>query len=555
MDLSPRKQPHVMTIAGSDSGGGAGIQADLKTIAAFHCYGTSVITALTAQNTLGVQAVHEVPSDFVVKQLRSVFDDEPPLTIKLGMLTSSSTITSLVDYLSKLPSRPPIILDPVMISTSGHTLLPDNAIEAIKTELLPFVQWITPNLPEAQRLCGNSSTLSTLSDMLSLADELTRKVPVPIILLKGGHLSVTRQQVAELVSKYPVVWDKQGDDAEDTIEILAAFRKSVGYQLSEELVVDILVEQEEKRTTLFVGRKIESQSTHGTGCTLSSAIASLLALKGSASSQTNSVIDICKRATAFTRSAIASAFPYGQGHGPLNHSHLTVSRPIPLPTSTDPHPFMTRLIQSNLPLWKSYVRHPFVVQLGEGTLPRECFQHYIKQDYHYLRHYARAHALGAFKAQTFSEIEAFTDIAKHVVMESSMHVEFCESFGISLSELQATPESAPNAAYSRYILDVGQSGDILDLYVAVASCLVGYGEVGLWLRKHGAKLEGNPYRRWIEDYSGPEYFGAIQRGITNLEQRIVAEGVGEGRMKRLEGIWQECVKLERDFWEMGLNKT
>nr|XP_019011800.1 phosphomethylpyrimidine kinase [Kwoniella pini CBS 10737]OCF50581.1 phosphomethylpyrimidine kinase [Kwoniella pini CBS 10737] len=565
LSLEPKKRPHILTIAGSDSSGGAGIQADLKTIEAFGCYGSSVLTGLTAQNTKGVQAVHEIPTDFVIQQLKSVITDESPTCIKLGMLTNASIIRAMALELKNLNTIN--ILDPVMISTSGHTLLPEDAIEALK-ELYPFINYFTPNIPEAIKLSGfkkkqkeneNENEVGesnlTLNEMIELAKETNSKTGTFIILLKGGHSSISRKEVLTYKGKIPIIWEEGGDvndDESDTIEVLSLYKKYTKIPENQKgLVVDILVNKGEIKA-LFVGKKVESNNTHGTGCTLSTAIACSYATESK-----DGQGEIFKRAISYTQSAIASSFPFGQGHGPLNHAHLSTRRALPPPTKHNPHPFLSHLIQSNLPLWNSYVKHPFVVQLGNGTLPRECFEHYIKQDYHYLKHYARAHALGAYKANSFIDIKAFTDIAGHIARESQMHVTYCESFGISLKELENTPESSPCSAYARYVIDIGTQGDLLDLYMSVASCLIGYGEVGLWLKSQinlgKAKLQGNLYKRWIEDYSGEDFLKAVEKGIENLERRIAEDPPNELRLARLTSIWHECVRLESAFWDMGLN--
>ncbi|OWT38380.1 phosphomethylpyrimidine kinase [Cryptococcus neoformans] len=553
LSLEPRVRPHVMTIAGSDSGGGAGIQADLKTIEAFGCYGSSVLTGLTAQNTLGVQAVHVVPTDFVIQQLQSIISDELPKAIKLGMLTCASTIRALAREVSKLNTT--IILDPVMISTSGHTLLPDDAMEALY-ELYPHVDYLTPNIPEAKKLSGWSHEVKSLDDMVELARKTNERTKSLSVLLKGGHAVVSREEVLKYVGKYELVWE-EGDDEDDTVEVYNEYKESLDMNIKarKDLVVDLLVKEREV-LAMFVGKKVDSQSTHGTGCTLSTAIACSYAVSSDAAAA-KSLIPIFKRAIGYTQSAIATAFSFGHGHGPLNHGHLMMRRALPSPSKHNPHPFLTHLIQSDLPLWKSYVRHPFVVQLGKGTLPRKCFEHYIKQDYHYLKHYARAHALGAYKADSFEDIKAFTEISLHIARESTMHVAYCQEFGLSLADLEETPESANCSAYARYVIDIGTQGDILDLYMAVASCLVGYGEVGLWLKKQvergEAKVEGNLYGRWMTDYGGREFLNAVNRGIENLERRVAQDPPSPQRLAKLTKIWQECVRLESGFWDMGLN--
>lgn len=352
-----------------------------------------------------------------------------PKAVKLGMLTSKPTIEMLSGYLSgQMPQRhggPFLVLDPVMISTSGHHLVPPEAVAAIRDELLPHVDWVTPNIPEALALAKKTTEIASLEDMLFLAAELSESFEVQTTLLKGGHFSAKREEVLELQArksitlplsqgegpsrtlKIAVEWEEWDDEGEGA-EVLATYCTSIDAPRSPDLVVDMLVRRKGQTIQLFVGRKIDTSSTHGTGCTLSSALACALtqtpALVGSDSMERDTAV--ARKAISYVRSAISGAYPLGKGHGPLNHAVLTAPRPLPSyvtsrakscasvhahahlsrPTSANPHPFLTHLIQSDLALWKSYVKHPFVVQLGQGTLPRESFEHYIKQDYHYLRH-------------------------------------------------------------------------------------------------------------------------------------------------------------------------
>ncbi|KAL1413556.1 trifunctional hydroxymethylpyrimidine kinase/phosphomethylpyrimidine kinase/thiaminase [Vanrija albida] len=571
LSLAPVSQPHVLTIAGSDSGGGAGIQADIKTIAALGGYGSSVITALTAQNTLGVQDVHHVPADFVIKQLESIFaDDLRPDAIKFGMLAQADTISALAKFFAAQgDAKPFLVLDPVMISTSGHTLLPESATRALVDELLPLVSLATPNIPEAVVIASAKGEAlqqpKTLDDLVALAAALRERTGVPSVLLKGGHLSLPRKDVTTTARErgLTVTWDASGEINEDDgvdVEVISDWLASEGLAAgSPDVIVDILVDA--SGTRLFVGTKVESTSTHGTGCTLSAALATAYALDSRRTGTAAVTIsaEAVGKAIEYTQGAIATAFPLGRGHGPLNHSYLQSLRTIPQPSAHNPIPFLSYLIRSCPDMWRQYVRHPFVDQIGKGTLPLPAFKHYIVQDYHYLRHYARAHGLGAYKSTDMESIKAFAEISLHIAAESTMHVAMCEKFGVTPEELHSTPEAAASSAYSRFILDIGTQGDVLDLYVAVASCLIGYGEVGLWLQRRlqtgQATLEGNPYARWIGDYSGGEYIGAVRRGISNLERRIAADPPTPARLARLTGIWQEVVRLERDFWQMGLDQS
>ena len=257
----------VLTIAGSDSGGGAGIQADLKTFSAIGCYGMSVITALTAQNTRGVSGIHAVPPDFAVQQIDAVFGDMGADAVKIGMLYSAELIEAVAAALKKHDARK-IVLDPVMVAQSGDRLLQDDAIDAIKTHLMPLADVVTPNIPEASVLCGRP--LKQWSDIESAAESLAQHGSRSI-LIKGGH----------------------GDQNEST---------------------DLLFLAGEKRFASLSADRIETNNNHGTGCTLSSAIAAYMA-RGS------ELEDAVRKAKTFMNRAIAAgaAYKLGHGHGPVHH--------------------------------------------------------------------------------------------------------------------------------------------------------------------------------------------------------------------------------------------
>ena len=264
---SPRQYCKVLTIAGSDSGGGAGIQADLKTFSSIGCYGMSVITALTAQNTQGVNAIHAVPPAFAVEQIEAVLSDIGADAIKIGMLYSAELIEAVAQALKKQGAQK-IVLDPVMVAQSGDKLLQDDAIEAIKENLMPLADVVTPNIPEASVLTGRS--LNRREDIESAAETLA-KYGSRSILIKGGH----------------------GDERKST---------------------DLLFLAGENRFVSLEADRIETRNNHGTGCTLSSAIASYMA-KG------NDVEKSVQMAKEFMNHAIAAGAAYriGHGHGPVHH--------------------------------------------------------------------------------------------------------------------------------------------------------------------------------------------------------------------------------------------
>ncbi|KAG8693560.1 hypothetical protein FRC09_010426 [Ceratobasidium sp. 395] len=477
------------------------------------------------------------------------------------MLTDEATVRAVIDTLkshydpasSSSLSFPPLVVDPVMVSTSGHSLLESGATALIKAELLPLAAIVTPNIPEAELILGvEAGSIRTVQDMMRAAEQVS-KLGARATLLKGGHCKLSSADVLAIVpsngtDEIYVRWDVGcGPDQPmilrpDNFKWIAA---------EENVVVDVLHLPDPRvdgvaQYTLLVRPRLETTSTHGTGCTLSAALACALA-------QGLSPLDATIQATRYSHQAIATAPKLGKGHGPLNHGHSTIARIVPLPTPVNPYPFTSALISSCAGLWKQYVEHPFVAQIAAGTLPKENFVHYLKQDYIYLKHYARAHGLLAAKASTFAASGAAATIVLHIVRESQMHVDYCAQWGVTPAELDVTPELPATSAYARYIMDVGLQGDDFMLIIAVASCLLGYAEVGKKLRIMGEVDESNPYKRWIEDYGGAEFQEALQRGLDLMEERAAADPPSAVRFAQLQDVWERCVRLEIGFWDMGLN--
>lgn len=258
--------PRILICAGSDSGGGAGIQADIKTVTALGGYAMTAITALTAQNTLGVAAILPIPTDFIARQIHAVLDDIGADAVKTGMLGDAATIDAVAAALASLPAATPIIVDPVMIAKAGTTLLAPDAIGALTQKLLPRAALLTPNLPEAEALLGRR-----IADVpaMQAAGVALRALGPAAVLVKGGHLP--------------------GDE-----------------------LVDVLVGPE--GVTLFPGTRLQTRHTHGTGCTLASAIATYLG-------RGTSLAEAVAQARAYLVEAIRTAPGFGRGHGPLNHGH------------------------------------------------------------------------------------------------------------------------------------------------------------------------------------------------------------------------------------------
>ena len=261
--MTPRI-PTALTIAGSDSGGGAGIQADLKTFEAHGVFGMSVVTALTAQNTQAVTGVHDVPAAFVTAQLDAVADDLPIGAVKTGMLASVEVVEAVAEGLTRLRLGP-VVVDPVMVSKGGHPLLPDDAVASVAMRMLPLADVVTPNAHEAARLTGLE--VATLEDARRAARQILGLGP-KAVLVKGGHL------------------EGEGD------------------------AVDLLLTADGE--TLYREDRIDTPNTHGTGCTYASAIAANLA-RGLA------LEDAVGRARRYLQQAIRHGLDLGGGHGPTSH--------------------------------------------------------------------------------------------------------------------------------------------------------------------------------------------------------------------------------------------
>ena len=257
----------VLTIAGSDSGGGAGIQADIKAISAMGCFAASAITAVTVQNTLGVEGVHPIPLDILRGQIEAVLSDIGADAVKVGMLHSSEVVELVAEMVDKYEIKN-LVLDPVMVSTSGHRLIEESAIQTLREVLIPRARVITPNIPEAEILAGVKITSSAQFPEVARTLSMGGRVSV---LLKAGHLT-------------------------------------------DECVEDLFYNAEDDTLTLLPSERIETPNTHGTGCTLSSAFAAAIA-------RGETLTEAARSAKDYIAAAIRSGADYqiGHGHGPVDH--------------------------------------------------------------------------------------------------------------------------------------------------------------------------------------------------------------------------------------------
>lgn len=318
----------VLTIAGSDSGGGAGVQADIKTISALGCYAASAITAVTVQNTMGVSDVHPIPADIVEGQIRAVLDDIGADAVKIGMLQSREITRRIAAVLGEYPIRN-IVLDPVMVSTSGHRLIEPEAVEALVSCLMPLARVITPNIPEAEILLGGKR----LSDQASLSEaavELSRLTGASV-LLKAGHLApepdgaesgagCRAESEAECRAESECLSGAESgakSAAESGAKSAAKSRAKSEADRGAMVLTDYFYDAERGELIELPSQAVQTVNTHGTGCTMSSALAAHLA-KGC------SLQEAARGAKAYIAGAIAdgAAYEIGHGHGPVNHFFL-----------------------------------------------------------------------------------------------------------------------------------------------------------------------------------------------------------------------------------------
>ncbi|KAK6331866.1 hypothetical protein TWF718_002405 [Orbilia javanica] len=518
------RPPRILTIAGSDSSGGAGIEADIKVITAHKCYGMTALTGLTAQNTTGVVAIHPIPAEFLQKSLSAVIEDVGVDVVKTGMLTSAESISVIVESIKKYNLKT-IVLDPVMISTSGSALLPPEAISNLCSNLIPLATLVTPNIPEAQHLLSYYTNpeaspntappvdnINSMADVVDLAKRLQEQCSTSV-LVKGGHLP--------FLSDGTVARRHKGD----------AF------------VMDILV-LPSGVVKIFSSPFIESNNTHGTGCSLASAIACNIGLS-------QSIPTAVLNARNYISGAIAASYSLGKGSGPINHVHNVYKLPY-----SKGH-FIEYLI--NHPrvanTWNEYVDHDFVKQIANGTLKTENFVWYLKQDYLFLIQFARAKALLTYKGATFKRISDYASYLTSVIRESALHVKYCAELipGLTEKDLQSTSEAPTTTAYTRYILDVGNNGDIAALMVSLISCSVGYQVAASSRENEDTSVrtgQGNVFWRWVEEYASEDYAREVQVQRDILEE--MAMGFGVAQVEELVEIFRKVTEMERNFFSAAV---
>ncbi|KAI5248127.1 hypothetical protein E4T43_01625 [Aureobasidium subglaciale] len=445
-----------------------GLEADQKVIAAHGCYAMTATTALTAQNTQGVTGIHETPSEFVKKCIDACAEDVGIDVVKTGMLASAGTIQVVADALRKYKPTCSIV-DPVMVATSGARLLKEEAIRTLCTELLPVTGLITPNIPEALLLLEESGNrvddIKNLDGMKRLAKAVADLGPKSV-LIKGGHIPLKKN--------YEVA--TTDDEKEVLVNVLYT---DGGY-------------------CVFESKYQIARNTHGTGCSLASAIACNVA-------NGLSMERAVRAAGRYVEAGIKTSVDLGKGSGPINHFHSLNIMPFP------PGGFVDWLLEREdvQQVWKEFTQHDFVEKMGDGTLPVERFKFYMVQDYLYLSKRTRW--------------------------------------------LQGKDFRGRRSTYSRYILDIGASEDWLALQIAMFPCLIGYHHIAKRLsalQDPSAPKNANRYRQWIDNYIADDYTQAVGKGMELVEGNVFRQS--PLRIEELVKIFIHATKMECGFWDMGM---
>ena len=539
--------PRVLSIAGTDPSGGAGIQADLKSIAASGGYGMCVTTSLVAQNTCGVREVFTPPLEFLTAQLAAVFDDVTVDAVKIGMLGDADTIRTVRTWLSEHPV-PVVVLDPVMIASSGDRLLQAEAEQALR-DLVPLVNVITPNIPELAVLCEKEPA-QTFDEAHEQAANLAAATGTTVIV-KGGHLC--------------------GQDAGNT----AVFPDGTCAHV---------------RTP-----RLDSRNTHGTGCSLSSSLATRLGVEllqhteAAEHTAEQSVLTsedthrALQWSTRWLHESIAAGAGLqvgsGEGHGPVDHAararrleaaasaypwhHLlattdsegnTLDGTSPerlLPVSPVPAgeavvkpagPWTAALWAAGGETWHQILDLPFVRALGDGTLDEDLFAFYLDQDALYLRDYSRALATLSARADT-AEAQVHWAAGAHeaIAAESQLHE------GWLANRARLGGPSPITMGYTNFLRATAAGDDYVVGAAAILPCYWLYEEVGAVLSSQNHA--DHPYAEWLSMYGGEEFAADVARSLAEVERAFEAASPAQ-RVRAARAYLSACV-YEREFFDQA----
>lgn len=529
--------PRVLAIAGSDPSGGAGIQADLKSIAAHGGYGMAAITALTAQNTRGVSAVHVPPAAFLTAQLEAISQDITIDAVKIGMLGDASVIGAVRDWLEK--SRPGVVvLDPVMVATSGDRLLQESA-EAAVHALLPYADLITPNLAELAALLKEEAA-EDWAGALEQGKRLAAQTGATV-LVKGGHLE------AGTGSGVSSGNDDGGTGCPDALV-------NTGGLLAQDVVV-------------VPGERVPTRNSHGTGCSLSSAIATVQARNQARKTvQGRNTVQGAPAGAGDWEAALREVKPWlqaalrtsaaldvGTGNGPVHHFHhvqqYTQDHGAQNRGTAARGPaegeFAVALREAAAADLEAIYRLDFIRGLADGTLPENEFAYYLAQDALYLNGYSRVLARAAAIAPTEAEQLFWARSAQNCLeVESELHRTW-------LSTRPARVALGPvTKSYIDHLLAASVTGSYGVLVAAVLPCFWLYAEVGETLYRQflaAGAPESHPYAVWLRTYADEEFAVATRKAVAYTDAAARAASAGERDAMTL--AFRQSARYEVDFFD------
>ncbi|MFU0469156.1 bifunctional hydroxymethylpyrimidine kinase/phosphomethylpyrimidine kinase [Gardnerella vaginalis] len=524
--------PRVLSIAGTDPTGGAGIQADLKSIMASHGYAMCITTNLVAQNTCGVREVYTPPTEFLQAQLEAVFDDVTIDAVKIGMLGDESYIKLVKNWLKNHPV-PVIVLDPVMVATSGDRLLEKSAEDAMR-EFAACADVITPNVPELAVLCDKQPA-SNFEEAYAQASEWAAKNNT-IVIVKGGHLT-----------------DK---DAGNTVVFPDGHKTHVPCP------------------------RVDTTTTHGTGCSLSSSLATRIGLalrEGKSLQDYNTVANALAWSSRWLNEAISRGkdLHVGKGHGPVNHaarnyrleldssatpwehmkahdldgltpqSVIVKAHSKPRKPTVEPcGPWTQALWDATADVDNNIMNMPFIKALGDGTLDPDLFAFYINQDSEYLKRYSRAlAAVGAKTPDNEARVHWVSGSAVCIEAESQLHRNWLGSRHISMDSAC----SPVTLAYVNHLLASTMIDDYVIGAASVLPCYWLYEEVGQALVKNNTPE--NPYHDWIAMYSSHDFESGVRMAVECVE-RAFEEAGPKARVLAAQAYMTSCI-YEYNFFNQA----
>lgn len=486
--LDEHRYVNVLTIAGSDPSGGAGLQADLKTFASLRCYGMSIVTALTAQNTCGVDNIYSLPSTFIRQQLESVFKDIRVDAIKIGMLDQEQIINEVAEFLAQLgiDKVPPLVIDPVIYAKSGDQIINEAAIQVLKKRIVPLATVLTPNRQEACRLLGRQSIKD--EDLEEAANELLKLGPKAVVI-KGAYAR------------------------------------------------DCLVFQGQENA-IWLGQTadwIDTKNVHGTGCTFAAAISSFLA-------RGDPLLTSIQKAKIYINAAIRAGASYqqGKGNGPVCHHWFPVE-----------YDFIQIAWTSISDVYRRIKELPFLRELAIGTLPREKFDFFIQQDHLFLlERKAVCDAVVSRITTNDTELRSIlTTIGENSRIAAAS---IFSKYNVKEQTIEHRLKSAVCAEYTNYLKNLAVNGEhVVQALVALVPCALIYQKMGECLKKEQQaamiSLENCYYQAWIDSYSNDERRQRVEKLVENVN-KLVAAVPSSSRSEEFLNIFRRAAQYECEFW-------